>query len=91
MTKGTLDPHEPHPAASIALDYIRTIPYLELFKIQEALCSCAIEGNRLGEICGESLRRFLHSEPVSDRYLLGLAWFLFTIFEQKETKKEGEK
>ena len=41
---------------------------------QEAFSSCAIEGNRLAEVCSETLRRLLIGEPVSDRYVLGLAW-----------------
>ncbi len=41
-----------------------------------SFASDAIEGNRLAEICGETLRRVIAGEPVSDRYLLGLCWTL---------------
>jgi hypothetical protein len=36
--------------------------------------SLAIEGNRLAEVCYGTLRRMIDGQPVSDRYLLGLAW-----------------
>lgn len=44
--------------------------------LQESLASTALSGNRSAEIMSETLRRLLNGEPVSDRYLLGLAWFL---------------
>ena len=72
--KGTLDIGEPHPAAKIALDYVRSIPYIELIIYQESFSSLAIEGNRLSEVCSETLNRLLTNQSVSDRYLLGLAW-----------------
>lgn len=40
----------------------------------ESFSSCAIDGNRFAEVCGETLRRVMNHEPVSDRYILGLAW-----------------
>ena len=69
---GDLSVGEPHPAAQSALAFIRECPGLPHW--QEAFSSCALEGNRIGEICGETLRRVLAGEPVSDRYILGLAW-----------------
>ena len=42
--------------------------------LQESFASNAIEGNRLAEAGGETLRRFLAGKPVSDRYALGLIW-----------------
>jgi hypothetical protein len=77
--RDTLEPGEFHPATNIALDYILTIPYHELKILQESFSSCAIEGNRLAEICAGTLRRLLHGEPVSDRYLMGLAWAITKI------------
>ena len=73
-TRHTLAPSEPHPAAYSALQYVRGIPIDELYVWQEAFASCGIENNRLGQICGETLRRVLNGEGVSDRYILGLAW-----------------
>lgn len=72
--RGTLTLTEPHPAYTTALEYLRSIPYAEMAVILEAMASCAIEGNRLGEVCAETWRRFQAGEPVSDRYLMGLAW-----------------
>ena len=76
LEAGTLKLGEHHPCADNAFRYIKSIPLIKLLAIQESLCSCSIEGNRLAEICAETLRRVLAGEPVSDRYLLGLAWFV---------------
>lgn len=72
--RGDLLPNEPHPSSSSALEYLSSLGLQKLFEYQEAFASTAIEGNRLSEICCETLRRLLAKEPVSDRYLLGLAW-----------------
>jgi len=74
--RGELLPNEPHPIAYSAMDFMKSIPYTDLCLYQSALSSCAIEDNRLAEICSETLSRFMNHEPVSDRYLLGLAWFI---------------
>ncbi len=72
--RGTLEFKEPHPAAPMALEWLRTLSLEQLMVWQESFSSCAIEGNRLAEVCSETLRRIMGHEPVSDRYLLGLAW-----------------
>lgn len=71
---GTLKIGEYHPAANSAAAWIRKRGVADLMLWQEAFSSCAIKGNRLAEICGETLRRFMSGEPVSDRYIIGLAW-----------------
>ena len=74
-TRYTLEPSETHPAAYSALEYVRSIPIDELYVWQESFSSCAMAGqNRIAEVCGETLRRVLNGESVSDRYILGLAW-----------------
>ena len=73
-SRGELEPAEPHPAAYEARRWLSEQPIGELLKWREAFASCAIEGNRLGEICCETLNRWMNNKPVSDRYLLGLAW-----------------
>ncbi|MBV5329148.1 MAG: hypothetical protein JZU65_16225 [Chlorobium sp.] len=73
---GTLGANTPHPMAFEARLYVSSLGKQKLFTQLEAMSSCAIEGNLTAEICGETLRRLLYNEPVSDRYLLGLAWFL---------------
>ena len=70
--QGTLNEGEPHPACDMAKKYISALGLAKLMMYQESFSSCAIEGNRLGEICGETLHRLMAGEPVSDRYLLGL-------------------
>ena len=70
--RGTLKPKESHPAIDSALRYIASLSMNELAIKQEAFSSCAIEGNRLAEICSETLRRLMNNEGVTDRYLLGL-------------------
>ena len=72
--RGELPPGEPHPAAYLAREWIASLGTDKLLMWREAFASCAIEGNRLGEICAETINRLLSGQPVSDRYLLGLAW-----------------
>ena len=74
---GTLNLGEPHPAAFSAKTWILKKGRVDLLSWQESFASCAIEGDRLSEICGETLHRLLNGEPVSDRYILGLAWMMF--------------
>ena len=87
MTAGTLKDGEPHPSAVLALAWIRNQSPENLAIWQECFSSCAIEGNRIGEICGETLHRIMTGQPVSDRYVLGLAWFMYreNIFEDNHS------
>ena len=83
--RSTLAPTEWHPCASFAMDFIRTFSMKELMIQREALASCAIEGNRMAEVCLGTLNRLIAHQPVSDRYLLDLAWYLKTL-EEKNNK-----
>lgn len=74
MTKETLKSNEYHPAADSAKRYIASLGFEKIMQLQEAFASTTIEGNRLAEICSETLNRLTTGQPVSDRYLLGLAW-----------------
>ncbi len=74
MTNGTLNEGEFHPAATDAMKYILSLDNLAMHL--EAFSSCALSGNRLADVCAETLRRVMMGDPVSDRYLLGLAWTL---------------
>jgi hypothetical protein len=65
-----------------AYEYISGIGLTTLYNHFEALSSCAIENNRLAEVCAETLRRILHNELVSDRYVMGLCLY----FMQGENK-----
>ncbi len=74
--RGTLAVGEPHPMAKSALEFVLSHSFSDLMMWMESFSSCAIESNRVGEICSETLRRVLDHEPVSDRYILGLAWMM---------------
>lgn len=81
--RGTLKIGEPHPSSESAMNYLRALPPKDLLVWLEAFSSCAIEGNRLAEICSETLRRIINGKPVSDRYLLGLVWTIRNSMENK--------
>lgn len=87
---GDLEPGEAHPAAHQALSYLSTLDPRELAVWQESFSSVAISGNRLAEVCAETLRRVQHGEPVSDRYVLGLAWTIRFHDRDDETPKTKE-
>ena len=77
----TLAIGETHPCSHSAMKSVG------FFLTSEAIASTALSGNRLAEICFGTLHRIMKIEPVSDRYLLGLAWFLKELEEQR---KENE-
>jgi hypothetical protein len=92
-SRGELNPSEPHPAAYDAQKYIASLAGQgKLSTYMEAFASCAIEGNRLAEICSETLNRLMNSQPVSDRYILGLAFTLLAgeKAEATRTTSDGE-
>lgn len=70
---------EPHPSARAALTWVVKAGPVQHTIWQESLASCALSGNRMAEICSETLRRVMYAEPVSDRYILGLAYMLLTM------------
>jgi hypothetical protein len=84
MSDGTLEEGEFHPAAISAREwlknYISDHP-MEYLQWKESLASTALSGNRLAEVCLETLRRVDNHEPVSDRYLLGACWTLRDLIE----------
>jgi hypothetical protein len=84
--KSALELYEPHPSAQPALSFILSLGLDTLLQIREATSSCGYTGNRTAEICGETLRRILDKEKVSDRYILGLAWFIMDIGKDANIK-----
>lgn len=88
-TKGTIREGEYHPAADSAMRYLNSLGVLKLMQHQESFASCAIEGNRLAEICSETLSRVLNKDKLSDRYLLGLAWTIRSMEEGYDRKENG--
>ncbi len=90
----TLHDGEPHPAAHEAKAWIAAYfegkPATEPFTLLEAFSSTGMSGNRTAQICGGTLKRLLNGEPVSDRYVLGLAWVLRNMasIEQEQKAKK---
>jgi len=78
-TRGTLLINEPHPMAEYALEYLRKIGLQKLARYREVMAACALSGNRPAEVCGETLQRILDGKPISDRYVLGLAWMILDL------------
>ena len=86
---GDLQPGEPHPAAVDAFHWIMgklksgeiSAPIL-----QESFASVGMSGNRCAEVCGDTLYRILTFQPVSDRYLMGLAWTMKSMEELEREK-----
>ena len=85
MDRTELNIGEPHPAVSSAIQYV--LQRINDPILLEALASCAIESNRTAEVCLGTINRIKNKQPVSDRYLLGLAWFLK---EMEDLKKKED-
>lgn len=82
--KGTLLEGQPHPAARDAQQWLRKRlgrDPVDTLRLQESFASVGLSGNATSEVCSETLRRILDGEPVSDRYLLGLAWTIRSMDE----------
>lgn len=88
---GTLKVGEPHPAFTSALDYLIDLGLDGWCQWREVFASCALSDNRLAEICLGTLDRLLAGEPVSDRYLLGLAWTLREMELKKKPKSRARR
>lgn len=78
---------EYHPAADSAMRWYKEFMLKDIqqwMMIKEAIASTALSGNRLAEIAMGTINRLEVSAPVSDRYLLGLCWFLRENFDQPQ-------
>jgi len=83
ISSDTLKPGEVHPMAHEANRLVSGYLLIhDVLILKEAMASCALSGNRTAEICLGTLNRLLNKEPVSDRYLMGLALFLLD-YDQK--------
>ena len=69
---------EYHPSANSAMRWYREwkLDIKRYSMAREAIESTALSGNRLSEILSSTMERLEKGEPVSDRYILGLTWFL---------------
>lgn len=86
-TNDTLKIGEIHPSAHDAMDWYKEFVASDLMRwmiIQESIASTALSGNRQSEVMNGTLERLKNKEPVSDRYLLGLCWFLIRNFQENE-------
>lgn len=75
---------EPHPIAKEAFEWLNTFIVrnpLEWSAIKESIFSVALTGNHTAELVASTLRRLEKSEPVSDRYLLALCWWVRSLSE----------
>lgn len=78
-TNDTLSIGEIHPSAHDAMDWYKEFVVSDVKRwmiIQESIASTALSGNRLAEVMFGTVERLKKGEPVSDRYLLGLCWYL---------------
>lgn len=71
--EATLDIGEAHPMANSAFKFVKR----EITpNIIESISSSALSGSRTAEICLSTYERMTSGLPVSDRYILGLAWLI---------------
>jgi hypothetical protein len=83
----TIKEGEYHPAADSAMAWLKGYMVqhpAEYLMHKEALASTALSGNRLAEICMGTIDRLANGQPVSDRYLLGLAWTIMKLSNHDE-------
>ena len=81
---------EYHPAADSAMAWLKGYMVqhpADYLMHKEALASTALSGNRLAEICCGTIDRLAKGEPVSDRYLLGLAWTIRELANHDEMQE----
>jgi hypothetical protein len=79
--------NEYHPAADSAMAWLKGYMVQhprEYLMAKESLASTALSGNRLAEICMGTIERLANGRPVSDRYLLGLAWTIMRLVNTRE-------
>ncbi len=84
--EATLEEGEVHPSAHTAYVWFNRMVVedpVRYMQIRESLASTAIDGNRLAALCTSTLDRLENNQPVSDRYMLGLCWFLRDMIERK--------
>lgn len=77
-------PTEHHMAADHAMAWFKEwqLSHLDEYAmLREAVASTAmVRSNRLAQILHGTLERLATSQPVSDRYLLGLCWYIKEIY-----------
>lgn len=90
MDNSTIAEGSYHPAADGAMAWLKGFMVQhagEYLQLKEALASTALSGNRQAEICMGTIERLANGEPVSDRYLLGLAWTIMELHKAEEIEE----
>lgn len=85
MSREELNEGEHHPSTWDAFKFIKGLSMSRLSMAMEAFSSCAIEGNRLAELCAGTLQRIMSNQAVGERYILGLAWELKKMFRVEDS------
>jgi len=62
----------------------KVIAAADLPILLEAFSSCAIENNRLGQVCAGTINRIMNHEPVGERYIMGLALAILDMDKREE-------
>lgn len=73
---------EYHPAANSAYCWLKGFMVSnpeDYVRYKLAMSMAADSGNRQAQICMGTIERLQTSQPVSDRYLLGLTWTILSI------------
>lgn len=81
-----------HPAADSALAWLQRFMITDIEKwllIKEAIYSTALSGNKMANYCVGTIERLEAAAPVSDRYLLGLAWVVNGMAAQSDEHIKG--
>lgn len=76
-----------HPSADDAMSWLKNFMVTrpgQYMIIKESIYSTALSGNELANYCVGTIERLAAGEPVSDRYLLGLAWLVRNMEEGRE-------
>lgn len=83
-----------HPAARSAYRWLKGFmvtnsgDYTEYKKL---LAAAAMTGNRQAAICIGTIDRLALAQPVSDRYLLGLAWTILHLHNHEAMEAIGDR
>lgn len=96
MTKDTteLTPEEFHPAARSAYRWLKgyMVNNAEDYRrLRVSLQISADEGNRQAQVCMGTIERLENGQPISDRYLLGLAWTILSIHNKGALETVADK
>ena len=80
MADDELETGEAHPCSWTALEYIKKNLTA---RIKDAIYSNALTDNRTAIICAGTLARLEKGDKVSDRYIMGLAWFIYELLQDR--------